>query len=111
MTAGEQLGLDLRDAGHELALANADSWWRSCVDEAVEHLASQRAPFTSDDVRELVTLEPRSPSAWGAAIAAHVKAGRLQYLGHRRSTRPESRARAVAVWVGVGVADERGGAS
>lgn len=63
-------------AGAEQAAENADTWWRSCAERGIRHLAAQGQPFTADDLRKLGVPEPDHPNRWGGlwhwARAAHL---------------------------------------
>jgi hypothetical protein len=60
----------------------------------------RRAPgeaFTSEDLRRSIRAKGHG-NAWGAALHNAARAGHIVAAGFRRSTRPESHARVIAVW-------------
>lgn len=97
MTA-EQLGLDLRDQGVADTIEAANAWWLAVFRLAADYVTQPGVECTIDDVRAWCTVEPRSSATWGAAWRCYVTAEGLEYVAHRRSTRPSAHARAVAVY-------------
>lgn len=77
-------GRTLRDLGVAIADENADDWWKSTADQAIDHLASLGRPFSADDVRALGVPDPASPRAWGARfLTASRQLIRLAQCGER----------------------------
>ena len=95
------LGQALRDTGIAVANENADDWWKSTADQAIDHLASLGRPFSADDVRALGVPDPASPRAWGGRFAAAAKQGRIQRIGYVQSQRPSVHAHPIALWRGA----------
>ena len=82
--------------------------WRAAFARAVEMLAAQGEPFTSEDVTARVGLprevQQNRNSAVGAMMNGLAKRGIIRKTGHRvKSTLPQSHAREILEWVG----DER----
>jgi hypothetical protein len=103
-TGGAFLAARWRDEGMAQAIERADDWWRRTVEDGIRHLAEERRPFDSDELRELLP-DPgpgTSLNTIGACFGAAAKRGLIIHLGYRKSRRPESRRRPVSVWVGVG---------
>lgn len=84
-------------------LANADSWWRSRVQQAIAVLCRVGEPFTSDDVFEQFGIEQPESRAEknhvGSAIAHAAKAGRIAEVGRIKSSRPEANGRKITLWM------------
>jgi hypothetical protein len=93
------LGIGLR-AWHDSAFV-AD------VERAVRELTAIGRPFTSDDVRARLRLEPSHPNSVGAAMSVAVRHDLCRVIGYRASERPEARGRIVALY---GTGNGKGGA-
>lgn len=94
-------GRQRRDAGIELVNANSSGEFAAVCQEAIDYLADKGEPFTVNDVRDLVVLEPHHVNAWGGQINAAVKAGRIRRVGFTESDRPEAHARVIRVYEGA----------
>lgn len=81
------LSAALRDYGIAKANENADAWWKSCADRAIEYLAALDYPFSADHVAALVP-EPDHPCRWGGRFSAAVNAGVIRPVGYVLSERP-----------------------
>ena len=98
-------GEEAKAAGQELA-ANADrAWpWKQQALGAIWDLAATGTPFTADDVIARVGLPSwgtNNNNAVGAIFSAAVKRGWIVPTGvYRKSRRPKSHARVIAVWAG-----------
>lgn len=86
-------------------LDNADPWWRSGAQRALDVLISTGYPFTTDDLRDLGVEDIDNPAEqrarWGSLIASAKAAGRIVEVGRRPSRRPSANGRKVSVWQGV----------
>jgi hypothetical protein len=89
----------LRDYCVHQANENSDTWWRSCADRAIEHLAAMGQPFSADDVAAL-TPAPDYPCRWGARFHAAVRAGVIVPIGYTLSDRPGRHRGVQRVYVG-----------
>jgi len=77
----------LRDEGIARANENADSWWRSCADAAIDYLAALGRPFSGDGVQRLIP-SPDSPCRMGARFHVAIRAGVIRPVGYTLSCRP-----------------------
>ena len=79
----------------------ADAWWRSCAEEALDVLIASGAEFTSDDLELTFGIphpEKGEANHVGSLIASYRARGRIVEVGRRRSTRPSANGRKIAVW-------------
>lgn len=93
MTAGLQLGLELRDE----AMERVDNPpWRAFADRALLSVARTYGVVTSDAVWEeldrMGVPRPAEGRAMGPVMAAAVKAGTLVPTGYERGTNPRHHA-------------------
>jgi hypothetical protein len=102
------LSAALRDHGIHQANENANAWWKSCADRAIDYLAALDYPFSADHVAALVP-EPDHPCRWGARFHAAVRAGVIRPVGYVLSERPSRHRGVVRLYRGGPCADTRGG--
>jgi hypothetical protein len=90
-----------RDAGM-LAAENADPLGmdRDLIDKAITAFAAAGDPFSANDLRHLLPDTVR-PALWGARFYAASTAGRIRFLGYRRSTKKNTHGKPVGLWVGI----------
>jgi hypothetical protein len=93
------LSATLRDYGIAQANENADQWWSSCADRAIEYLAAVGEPFSADHVAALVPT-PDHPCRMGARFHAAVKARTVRPVGYTLSERPSRHRGVQRVYVG-----------
>lgn len=102
----ETTGETLRDNGLRVALDAAPDPWAAQAKREIVRLASQRVPFTSEDVTRSVglprgTVSSNANNAVGALIAAASRRGLIVRTGQRvRSKRASSHAAELTEWVG-----------
>lgn len=77
----------LRDYGIHQANENADAWWKSCADRAIEYLAASGHPFSADQVQALIPAADH-PCRMGGRFHAAVHAGVVRPVGYVLSERP-----------------------
>jgi hypothetical protein len=81
--------------------ANADAWWKSCADQALEHLAQSGRVFEAYDLVLMGVPEPHHPNAWGARMNAAAKRGLIRNVGAGPSKRPTVARSLVRYWQGA----------
>lgn len=92
-----------RDAGASDALNAAHGWARVHLERHLDELIRSGHTFTAETLRARAgTPLASSPNLIGSVILAASKAGRIERVGYRESTRPEARCRVLRVWRGVG---------
>lgn len=98
-STGEQLAAE----GADRAEANADKAWLAAAGRAVQIVAATHVTFTTDQVHEQLQsmgVTTRDTRALGNVVRAAVRAGWCtQTDTYRASTRPESHARPIRVWL------------
>lgn len=98
------LGITLKAKGQALAAEAVDAAWWDRARARIRYLAHLGDPFTIDDVIADVGLpnnvESNANNAVGALISGMARKGFIRKIGYQQSTRPESHARAVAIWQG-----------
>jgi hypothetical protein len=94
------LGDALKDTGMALADSAAAPDWKARWDEAILELARGGLPFTSDEVRELAGPPTDHPNAAGSRFAAAARAGVIERIGYRNSTRAVLHSHPLSVWRG-----------
>lgn len=107
MTPAEEVALARmeRDAAINLAEeADLTGWDRKIIDQAIKAFARQGRPFSSNDLREL--LPDVRPALIGARFLAASNAGRIRKVGLTPSTKKNTHAKDVAVWVRANHAEE-----
>lgn len=92
-------GEQLKEQGVQRVLENNEEW----ADLAMSYLKSVAAwgDFTSDDLHVTCTangIAPPHRNAWGALFRKASKLGLIKRVGYRKSQRPASHSRVVAVW-------------
>ncbi len=90
LTTLADLSRAVRDAGVAAANANQDTWWASCCDAAIRHLAALDRPFTADSVQALIPPADH-PCRMGGRFHAAVRAGIIRPVGYTLSERPSRR--------------------
>lgn len=97
----------LRDRGVETALNGADSRARGAAERALADLAASGVVFTSDDLHERIG-HPLAckPSVMGSLFLSAARAGKIEHVGHTRSTRPSSHGREIKTWRGTAKAHQ-----
>lgn len=91
-----------RDRGADQADHAAHPWVRVQLQHHLDELIASGQPFTADTLRERAG-DPiaTEPNIIGALILAASRAGRIERVGYRESTRPEAHARVLRVWRGT----------
>lgn len=99
-------GRALRDAGIEQAANNAnahhESWTENALGFLRKYLSYTATEFQAEDVRMAglnVLPEPPSNRAWGAVMAAAVKAGLIRKTGYAPVNNPRAHRTPATVWV------------
>lgn len=92
-------GEELKEEGTSRVLANNEAW----AERAMVQLKAYAAwgDFTTDDLHDGCSLEGIAPThhnGWGAIFSKAAKLGLIQRVGYRKSLRPASHSRVVAVW-------------
>lgn len=77
--------------------------WYTAADRAVAHLAAEQRPFTADDVRAAIDVEPRHPNAWGGLFQYWKNRGLIRHIGFTRSRGAARHGAVTGVWQGVEV--------
>ena len=91
-------GKTLRDEGTVAVLESASTAWKSEAHELFEKLINAGVPFTSEDLRNQMTLTPHHPNAWGGFWIAAVKKYDLEVVGLDKASRPVARAHVMPIW-------------
>lgn len=91
-------GKNLRDEGTTLVLDNASDAWKHEAHIIFEQLIAEGVPFTSEDLRNRMTLDPHHPNAWGGFWIAAVKKYDLEVVGLSKASRAVARAHVMPVW-------------
>lgn len=89
----------LRDEALARILENAGFGWRFNVINEVCMLTGKE--MTGEDIRaycEGLGLKPHHHNAWGAIIKLMLSSGRLEDIGSRKATTPQSHARSIRVY-------------
>lgn len=95
-------GQTLRDEGTTLVRNNSPEEWKSQADECMQMLIDSGEPFTSEDLRDLMTIEPHHPNAVGGYWIAAVKRYDLETVGYKKADKPNSRRHILPIWVAKG---------
>ena len=90
--------------GQRIVTANEREHWKMRIALVIDGLRRRGLPFTGDDVRERAAArgipEPHHPNAYGAAMTAAARKGRIQKTGrYVKSSIPSRHAAVVAEWV------------
>lgn len=72
-------------------------WDKKLIDQAIGHFVDLGLPFSSNDVREVLT--DVRPSLIGARFMAASVGGRIRKVGLTPSTKRNTHSKDVAVWV------------
>jgi hypothetical protein len=91
-------GKTLRDEGTVAVLDNESNAWKAEAHSIFEKLISAGNTFTSEDLRNEMTLMPHHPNAWGGFLIAAVKKYDLEVVGLGKSSRPVARAHVMPIW-------------
>lgn len=83
--------------GRHTAFDNADTWWKSCAEQALKVLADTGRPFTVDQVALLVP-KPDHSCRFGALFAAAVRREQIALVGAQISAED---GRPLRTWQGV----------
>lgn len=78
--------------------------WADAAETGMKHLAQRGAPFSADDLRELiggVAGEPEKPNAYGGLFLSWSKQGLIRRAGYVASRGPKNNAREQKLWVGI----------
>ncbi len=84
-------------SARQSAYANADTWWKSCAEQALKVLADTGRPFTVDQVALLVP-KPDHSCRLGALFAAAVRRDQIALVGAQISAED---GRPLRTWQGV----------
>lgn len=99
-----RMGLAAKEIGQCQAASVVDAAWWDRARARVQYLAHLGDPFTVEDVIAEVGLPNNVTSnannAVGALISRMAKKGLIKRIGYTQAARPESHARAIAVWQG-----------
>lgn len=85
-----------KEAGIVAISSGRNRWFAARITRAILRRKAGDL-FTSEDLRRSVRAGGHG-NAWGAAFHNAERAGHIVPQGFRRSTRPESHARVIAVW-------------
>lgn len=87
-------------SGVDQAAAGAETGWWDHGMRTIDELARTRQEFVPDDVTDLIGA-PDHHNRVGALFAAASRAGIIEPVAMRRSTKPSRHAARVCVWRGV----------
>lgn len=92
-----------REAGQDLAVANADTLYRERLTEAIKVLAARDEEWLSDDVRRMVGDPPPgcSPNLVGALINHALRSGLIHTVRWTRSARVQGHGNLVGLYRGT----------
>lgn len=90
-----------RDRGAGRADHAGHPWVRVQLQHHLDELIASGQPFTADTLRERAGDPIGDPNLIGALILAASRAGRIERVGYRESTRPEAHARVLRLWRGT----------
>lgn len=91
-----------RDEGmRQVEDSDLTGWNRALLDQAIDAFALTGRPFSANDMRDL--LPDDLPSGLYGARFHHAANNRgvIRFVGYTRSTKKNTHAKAVALWVGV----------
>ena len=100
-------GEALAAEGMQRAADHADSAWLQAANRIVQQLARSQEPFTTDQVwyrLEQAGVATHEPRALGAVMRRAAKAGLVEQVGYRPTSRPEAHARPIPIWRGTALA-------
>jgi hypothetical protein len=95
-------GKTLRDEGTMSVLQNSSNEWKFEADLCMNKLIALGVPFTSEDLRDAMTIEPHHPNAVGGYWIHAVKRFDLEIVGYKKAEKPKARAHVLPVWVQKG---------
>ena len=104
-----------RDAALQQVEQAANGAWKAIAYSALQRLARMPAPFTADDLTDLMeTLYVLPPAthdnrALGAILTQAKRKGLIRAVGYCRSQRPGNQAGPRNIWIGVGEGEGNGG--
>lgn len=83
------------------SIDRADSWWRSCAEQAATQLIQRGVEFTAHDLTDLGVPNPDVPARWGSLFASLKAAGLIIPVGYRPSPRTTRNGGVTRVWRGI----------
>lgn len=89
-----------RDEGQERVDSHTDEAWKDAADAAIARLARTGRPFTAEDLTDLVGMPPRH-NAIGSRFTTAARAGLIEEIGYKQSTRAARHASRMLVWRGT----------
>lgn len=89
-------------SGIERGAENADDWFRSCFNAALNAMIAGERPFSISDMQALGLPSPDHHTRWGSLMAAAERHGRIISVG--ASLNPWT-GRPQRVWVGSGLGE------
>jgi hypothetical protein len=95
-------GKKLRDEGTAAVLENSSDEWKFEADLCMNSLIAKGVPFTSEDLRDAMTLPPHHPNAVGGYWIHAVKRFDLEIVGYKKAERVKSRAHVLPMWIKKG---------
>jgi hypothetical protein len=100
-------GIQLRDAGMQLALFNAEDkvpGWAASAMAFLEQFIKRypQLKFQTEDVRRWAYLNglknPPNERAWGSVISSAKKDGLIQFVGYENVSNPRAHSTPASVW-------------
>lgn len=101
-TVAEQIAAARRARDEGIANAEASQhaeWDRRLIDQAIDAFAEARIPFSANDIRDLVG-DVRS-ALMGARFRQAAAEDRIRFCGRTTSTKKNTHAKDVAMWIGI----------
>jgi hypothetical protein len=95
-------GKKLRDEGTAAVLENSSDEWKFEADLCMNRLIAKGVPFTSEDLRDAMTLPPHHPNAVGGYWIHAVKRFDLEIVAYKKAERVKSRAHVLPMWIKKG---------
>jgi hypothetical protein len=95
-------GKKLRDEGTAAVHENSSDEWKFEADLCMNRLIAKGLPFTSEDLRDAMTLPPHHPNAVGGYWIHAVKRFDLEIVGYKKAERVKSRAHVLPMWIKKG---------
>lgn len=83
------------------SIDRADTWWRSCAEQAATQLIQRGVEFTAHDLTDLGVPDPDTPARWGSLFASLKAAGLIIPVGYRPSPRTTRNGGVTRVWRGI----------
>jgi len=100
MLTQTKLGEKAKTNGIE-AVQEIGTDWAVLADRAILWLSKCSEPFSINEVRRFVQVEPHHPNAWGARFSKAAKEGLIQRVGFTKASTPSRHAGMVSTWEGV----------